>query len=76
MSPADPAVPPAAGSDSQQQVSFVIVVTVADPAAATRFLDALAAGPRLLSVVHAELADGDDGQRLTVNALAFVRAAD
>lgn len=66
--------PSAAAADSpQRQVSFAIVVDTVDPLAAARFLDALGAGPRLVSIVHADVAREEDRFRMTANVLAFIR---
>ena len=72
--PADPAPadPAAAEVPPQQQAPFTIVVEAADASAAASFVDNLRRGPRLLSIVHVDYADGT----LTVSALAFIRTED
>ncbi|GAA3775554.1 hypothetical protein GCM10022240_28980 [Microbacterium kribbense] len=88
--PAAPAAPPAA--DPRMQAPFTITVDVSSPEAATAFLDELRKGPRLIAIVHSALsgstgtsaAPGTSGStdtaqptyQLTVDALAFVRAAE
>jgi hypothetical protein len=64
------AAPAASG---RQQVDFVISVTAADEGQVTAFLDALRAGPRLLSNVTATSnRTGEGGYDVQVSALTFV----
>ena len=73
--------PDATGADAapedaapgRQQVEFAITVTAPTMDQATAFLDALRAGPRLLSSVTATAADnGEGGVALQVSALTYV----
>ena len=72
-------VPPAAGppedeASPQLQVPLSITVEVADAAQGAAYLQALGAGPRLLSVESAELVQREEGaMTLIVDALTFVR---
>jgi hypothetical protein len=59
----------------RQQVEFAITVTAPTMDQATAFLDALRAGPRLLTSVTTNAADnGEGGIALQVSALTFVDA--
>jgi len=72
---ADPASDPAAApAGPQQQIGFTVTLDAPSPAQAQRFLDALAAGGRLIGIVHSSLVPNPTSYDLTVNALAFVRA--
>lgn len=68
--------PPAAAPtevDPQQIIPFTISVTLQEAVQASRFLDALRADDRLLTIEHAVLSEGDEGQlELTVNARSLV----
>lgn len=70
-SPDEPAADPA---DAPRQVSVTIVVEAADVAAATRILDELRSGPRLVAVTKASVATASEGgATLTATLLAFYR---
>ena len=57
----------------RQQVDFVITATAVDMAQATAFLDALRAGPRLLSTVTATTTQTGEGTvDVQISALTFV----
>jgi len=75
----DPAAPPAEGAE-QLQFPMTINASVPDMAAATRFMDELRAGPRLLQLETAlseTTARGDeDSITLTITGLVFVRLGD
>jgi hypothetical protein len=65
----EPAAPePASG---RQQVDFAIQVSASDMNDVTKFLDALRAGPRLLSSISATTVTGDDGITVQVSALTY-----
>jgi hypothetical protein len=69
------AATPAASSatDSRQQVDFTISATAGDMAQATAFLDALRAGPRLLSSITATSSQSGEGTvSLQISALTYV----
>ena len=79
------ATPTGDGTDAQpvrrrrlagrQQVDFAISVTAADMAQATAFLDALRAGPRLLSSITATATQTGEGSvDVQVSALTYVDA--
>ncbi|WP_314502643.1 hypothetical protein [uncultured Microbacterium sp.] len=69
----DDAIPPVAPAAGRQQVDFAITVTAPTMDQATAFLDALRAGPRLLSSITATASDnGEGGVALQVSALTFV----
>ena len=78
--PADPSATPDApvtpdeGSTSaRQQVDFIITATAVDMAQATVFLDALRAGPRILSIVSAVSNQTGEGTiDVQVTALAYI----
>lgn len=65
-----PAAP--AEVDPRQMVPFTITVIAADAGQAARFLDALRADDRLLTIEHAELTEEEAALRLTVNARSLV----
>lgn len=65
--PAEAEVPP------DNEVPFTMVVTTPDTAAAARFIDALGAGPRLLSITHVVMSETNGEFSLTIDALTFVR---
>ena len=70
---ADDAGTPVVAAPGRQQVDFAITVTAPNMDQATAFLDALRAGPRLLSSVTATASDnGEGGVALQVSALTFV----
>lgn len=56
----------------RQQVDFAIQITANDMAQATRFLDALRAGPRLLDSITATSTQTGTAVEVEVSALAFV----
>lgn len=65
-----------AATSGRQQVDFVIQATATDMAQATAFLDALRAGPRLLSNVTATTAQNGDGAiDVQITALTYVDTA-
>lgn len=68
-----PASPEAAPAPPETEVPFTIVVRLPDTAAAARFIDALGAGPRLLSITHVAMTETAGEFTLTVDALTFVR---
>jgi hypothetical protein len=69
--PAPDATPAA---DAAQQVAVTVVIGAPDVDAATRILDALRAGPRLVAVTQATVTtDPEKGATLTVTLLAFFR---
>lgn len=70
----DASAPPAAAVPAgRQQVDFVITVTAADMAQVTAFLDALRAGPRLLSTIDATTTQTGEGTiDVQLTALAFI----
>lgn len=72
----DPSAAPAAPVDAQltgrQQVDFTIQVTANDMAQATRFLDALRDGPRLLDSITATTTLTGTAVAVEVSALTFV----
>jgi len=70
----DAATPaPPAATDSRQQVDFTISATAGDMAQATAFLDALRAGPRLLSSITATTSQSGEGTvTLQISALTYV----
>lgn len=72
----EPATPaPGVAQDGRQQVSFAISATATDMAQATAFLDALRAGPRLLSSITATTSESGDGSvALQISALTYVDA--
>lgn len=64
---------PVVAAPGRQQVDFAITVTAPTMDQATAFLDALRAGPRLLSSITATASDnGEGGVALQVSALTFV----
>lgn len=66
----------AAAASGRQQVDFVIQATATDMAQATAFLDALRAGPRLLSNVTATTAQSAEGAiDVQITALTYVDTA-
>lgn len=66
----------AAPTSGRQQVDFVIQATATDMAQATAFLDALRAGPRLLSNVTATTAQNGEGAiDVQITALTYVDTA-
>lgn len=66
----------AAATSGRQQVDFVIQATATDMAQATAFLDALRAGPRLLSNVTATTAQNGEGAiDVQITALTYVDTA-
>lgn len=66
----------AAAAAGRQQVDFVIQATAADMAQATAFLDALRAGPRLLSNVTATSTQSGSGAvDVQITALTYVDTA-
>jgi len=68
---AAPALPSA--NESRQQVDFTISATAGDMAQATAFLDALRAGPRLLSSVTVTTSQSGEGTvSLQISALTYV----
>ena len=78
---ADPNAPAAPASEDaplagRQQVDFTILVTANDMAQATSFLDALRAGPRLLSTITAVTTQTGTAVDVQVNALTFVDSED
>jgi len=69
---AAPANDPSAASE-RQQVEFTITAAAADIAQATAFLDALRAGPRLLSNVTATMSQSGEGTvNVQISALTYV----
>ncbi|MFD4959822.1 type 4a pilus biogenesis protein PilO [Microbacterium sp. NPDC058389] len=72
----DAATPaPPAATDSREQVDFTISATAGDMAQATAFLDALRAGPRLLSSITATSTQSGEGTvSLQISALTYVDA--
>lgn len=64
--PADPA------TATELQFPVTINVTVTDQSTATRFLDELRAGPRLLQIDNVSGSVGEEGLSLTVTGLVFV----
>lgn len=75
-----PATTPDASADAattgRQQVDFAIQATATDMAQATAFLDALRAGPRLLSNVTATTAQNGEGAiDVQITALTYVDTA-
>ncbi|MBW9094076.1 type 4a pilus biogenesis protein PilO [Microbacterium jejuense] len=70
----DAATPaPPTATDSRQQVDFTISATAGDMAQATAFLDALRAGPRLLSSITATSTQSGEGTvALQITALTYV----
>lgn len=72
---ADPA-PPAApvDADSAQQLQFPVTITVKAPdqPAASRFLDELRGGPRLLQIETVNASTNEEDVSLTVTGLVFV----
>lgn len=70
----DAATPaPPAATDSRQQVDFTISATAGDMAQATAFLDALRAGPRLLSSITATTTQSGEGSvAIQISALTYV----
>lgn len=66
----------AAATSGRQQVDFAIQATATDMAQATAFLDALRAGPRLLSNVTATTAQSAEGAiDVQITALTYVDTA-
>ncbi len=66
--------PAAPAADAPQQISVTLGVEAADVATATRILDALRAGPRLVAVTQASVtSDADNGASLSVTLLVFTR---
>lgn len=66
----------AAATTGRQQVDFVIQATATDMTQATAFLDALRAGPRLLSNVTATTAQNGEGAiDVQITALTYVDTA-
>ncbi|GAA5204593.1 hypothetical protein [Microbacterium jejuense] len=62
-----------AGADGRQQVDFTISATAPDMATATAFLDALRAGPRLLSSITATTSQSGEGSvSVQISALTYV----
>lgn len=61
-----------APASGRQQVDFAIQVSADDMDAVTAFLDALRAGPRLLSSITATTTTGEDGLTVQVSALTYV----
>ncbi len=70
----DAATPaPPAATDSRQQVDFTISATAGDMAQATAFLDALRAGPRLLSSITATTTQSGEGSvAIQISALTYL----
>jgi TolA-binding protein len=70
----DTAAPVAGPADAgRQQVDFTISVTAPDMATATAFLDALRAGPRLLSSITATTSQSGEGSvSVQITALTYV----
>lgn len=66
------AATPAPAADNDLQFPVTIVVTVVDHAGASRFLDELRAGPRLLQIDTATATTDDEEMTLTVSGLVFV----
>jgi hypothetical protein len=66
------AAPVDAPLSGRQQVDFTIQVTANDMAQATRFLDALRAGPRLLDSITATTTQTGTAVEVQVSALTFV----
>jgi len=68
-----PATTAAPASEGRQQVEFQIVVSASDMSQATAFLDALRAGPRLLSSITATSTQSGEGAvSLQISALTYV----
>jgi hypothetical protein len=63
---------PDEAASGRQQVDFAIQVSAPDMRGVTAFLDALRAGPRLLSSISATTTTGDDGITVQVSALTYV----
>jgi len=71
--PSTPDAGGAAAGTGRQQVDFAIQVTAADMGQVTAFLDALRAGPRLLSSIQATAAQTGEGTiTVQVTALTYV----
>lgn len=65
---------PVAPTDGAQQVGVTIGIDAPDVAVATRIIDALRAGPRLVAVTQASVsAASESGVSLSVTLLAFFR---
>ena len=65
---------PAAASDGPQQTSVTVVVAAPTVEAATRILDELRAGPRLVAVTQASVTEGaEGGASLSATLLVFTR---
>lgn len=61
-------------ANDPQQITVTLGIEAADVAAATRILDALRAGPRLVAVTQASVtSDTENGATLSVTLLAFTR---
>ena len=68
------AAAPAPTVNDPQQITVTLGIEAADVAAATRILDALRAGPRLVAVTQASVtSDAENGATLSVTLLAFTR---
>lgn len=65
-------VDPTAPLSGRQQVDFTMQVSAVDMAAVTAFLDALRAGPRLLSTITANVTQTGSAIEVSVTALTFV----
>ncbi|GAA1948821.1 hypothetical protein [Microbacterium deminutum] len=63
---------PAAAGDRREQVDFTISVVATELDSTVRFLDALRAGPRLLSPIQTTVTPTATGWDVTVAALTFV----
>ncbi|WP_194384007.1 hypothetical protein [Microbacterium luteum] len=65
---------PVAASDGPQQTSVTVVVAAPTVEAATRILDELRAGPRLVAVTQASVTEGaEGGASLSATLLVFTR---
>lgn len=69
--PGTSGAPSTESTSGPQQIEVTIVIDAADVAAATRILDDLRAGPRLVAVTQAGVTSDETGSKLTVTMLLF-----